>query len=115
MNMSVLFKNFMDNKLFGERTYGVASEQKRTLCLFSVVLKILKKTGVYSSSLLEARVRSPNGPSPPCTFAPLIPQILLARFSTGNFSHLLSYNSALSKLENVNVTSTSACIYVKIF
>lgn len=46
-----------------------ASEHKRTTCLFGA-LKTLKKTGVNSSNLFEANVKSPNGPTPPSTFEP---------------------------------------------
>ena len=37
----------------------------------SCPLNILKNTEVYSSKLLEAKTRSPNGPTPPLAAAPI--------------------------------------------
>jgi len=86
------------------KTYLLASEHKRTLCL-SAALKTLKKTGVNSSSFSEASVNSPNGPSPPCALEPFWAQTS----SASSLAHLGSKGSALSKLGKEKVTSTSAC------
>jgi len=91
----------------------LASEHMRMTCLFEA-LKTLKNTGVNSSNFSEANVKSPNGPTPPSSLEPFSSHTL------SGFTHLESNASALFKLENENVISTSACIkksisYIKSF
>lgn len=55
---------FWDPFELDKHTNLLASEHKSTTCLFGA-LKILKNTGVNSSNFCEAKVRIPNGPTPP--------------------------------------------------
>lgn len=74
-----------------DKTDLLASEHNKTIC-FVDVLKTLKKRAVYSSRFFEAKVKSPNGPTPPSTFDPLLAQRSWASSQLGLNS------SALSKL-----------------